>query len=72
MSDVDGLEETPSPKHGMPVTPVYSQGTAPLYEIDQSGSTTHAFLHAGIPITTKGTSSSLTIPLYLLIGVLRP
>jgi hypothetical protein len=43
----DQIGDTPSPEHFMPGTPGYD------HDIEDAGFTTHAFLQAGIPVTSK-------------------
>ena len=52
-NDVDQIGDTPSPEHSMPRTPEYDHDALSFHDIQDAGFTTHTFLQAGIPITSK-------------------
>src|ERR1700733_4985042 len=52
----DQVSDAPSPEHFMPRTPEYSYDALSIYDIGDAGFTTHAFVQAGIPPTSKGMS----------------
>ena len=49
-------ENSPSLSDNLPTTPEPLQETAVFEQIDESGFAVHAFLHAGVPLTSKGIS----------------
>ena len=52
----DQIGDTPSPEHFMPGTPEYDHDAFSFHSIEDAGFATHAFLQAGIPITSKDMS----------------
>jgi hypothetical protein len=57
----DQIGDTPSPEHFMPRTPEYDHDALSFHDIGDAGFTTHAFLQAGIPITSKDMSLLLRL-----------
>jgi hypothetical protein len=53
-NDGDQANGAPSPEHFMPGTPGYGGDAVAFHDFDDAGFTTHAFLQAGISITSKG------------------
>jgi hypothetical protein len=50
----DLIGDVPSPEHFMPGTPEYGYDALSSHDIEDAGFTTHAFVQASIPTTSKG------------------
>jgi hypothetical protein len=69
-NSTDQIGDAPSPEHFMPRTPEHSYDTLSVHDIGDAGFTTHAFLQAGIPTTSKGVSLPSTLRRLLFADVL--
>jgi hypothetical protein len=60
-NDADQVDDAPSPEDFTPRTPECSQDAVAFQSLDDAGFTTHAFLQAGISITSKGISRAFLL-----------
>lgn len=60
-NDADHMDDAPSPNDLGPETPEAGEGTVSFENLDDAGFTTHAFLQAGISVTSKGISNVLRL-----------
>ena len=68
MDDVSSqVYDVPSPEAFMPATPVYSSDAVTFHDLNDAGFTTHAFLQAGISITSNSILSFLLLHILLLL-----